>query len=50
LARDDAIFEIGCGTGRATQGLARLGASVLALNPDPALLEVATGVSPRFRT
>ncbi len=38
LTPDDAVLEIGCGTGRATQGLARLGASVLALDPGPALL------------
>ena len=41
LAPDDAILEIGCGTGRATQGLARLGGPILALDPGPALLEVA---------
>jgi ubiquinone/menaquinone biosynthesis C-methylase UbiE len=41
LAPGDAVLEIGCGTGRATQGLARLGAPILALDPGPALLEVA---------
>jgi SAM-dependent methyltransferase len=41
LAPDDSILEIGCGTGRATQALARWGAPVLALDPGPALLDVA---------
>ena len=41
LAPGEPVLEIGCGTGRATQGLARLGAPILALDPGPALLEVA---------
>jgi SAM-dependent methyltransferase len=41
LAPDDAILEIGCGTGRATQGFARSGFPILALDPGAALLEVA---------
>jgi SAM-dependent methyltransferase len=41
LARDDAVLEIGCGTGRATQDLAHFGAPILALDPGPALLDVA---------
>ena len=41
LAPDDRILEIGCGTGRATQGFARSGFPVLALDPGAAMLEVA---------
>lgn len=41
LAPGEAILEVGCGSGRATQGLARLGAPILALDPGAALLEVA---------
>ncbi|WP_158818141.1 class I SAM-dependent methyltransferase [Methylocapsa sp. S129] len=41
LGPGDAILEVGCGTGRATQGFARLGLPILALDPGPALLDVA---------
>jgi SAM-dependent methyltransferase len=41
LGSGDAILEVGCGTGRATQGFARLGLPILALDPGPALLDVA---------
>jgi SAM-dependent methyltransferase len=41
LEPSDAILEVGCGTGRATQGFARMGFPILALDPGPALLEIA---------
>jgi SAM-dependent methyltransferase len=41
LRSADPILEIGCGTGLATQGFARRGLAVLALDPGPALLSVA---------
>lgn len=37
----DKILEIGCGTGQATQGFARRGLSVLALDPGEELIAVA---------
>ncbi|MDQ8729017.1 class I SAM-dependent methyltransferase [Bradyrhizobium sp. LHD-71] len=41
LAHDDAVLELGCGTGQATRGFARQGLSVLALDPGAELLRVA---------
>ncbi|NTG49270.1 methyltransferase domain-containing protein [Agrobacterium rhizogenes] len=41
LAAKDRILEIGCGTGQATQGLARRGFSVLALDPGSELIGIA---------
>jgi ubiquinone/menaquinone biosynthesis C-methylase UbiE len=41
LGAGDAILEVGCGTGRATQGFARMGLPILALDPGAALLDVA---------
>ena len=41
LAAGDAILEVGCGTGKATQDLARRGLSVVALDPGPAMIAAA---------
>jgi SAM-dependent methyltransferase len=41
LAHDDAILELGCGTGQATRGFLRQGLHVLALDPGAGLLRVA---------
>ena len=41
LAATDRILEIGCGTGQATQGFARRGFSVLALDPGSDLIGIA---------
>ena len=35
------VADVGCGTGRLTTQLEALGATVLALDPDPAMLAVA---------
>ncbi len=41
LAGDDAILEIGCGTGQATRRLAPRGSRIVALEPGPELIRVA---------
>ncbi|MFK0163610.1 methyltransferase domain-containing protein [Rhizobium sp. NPDC090279] len=41
LEDQDQILEIGCGTGQATQGFARRGLSILALDPGEELIAVA---------
>ena len=41
LSPGDAVLEIGCGTGKATLGLARRGLNILALDPGEALIAVA---------
>ncbi len=41
LKARDQVLEIGCGTGQATEGLARCGLSVLALDPGAELIAVA---------
>ena len=41
VAPDDAILEIGAGTGRGTMHLARWGNPVLAIEPAPAMAEIA---------
>jgi 2-polyprenyl-3-methyl-5-hydroxy-6-metoxy-1,4-benzoquinol methylase len=41
LAATDRILEIGCGTGQATQGFARRGFSILALDPGSDLIGIA---------
>lgn len=41
IAPSDSILEIGCGTGLATQSLARWNCHVVALDPGPELLRVA---------
>jgi SAM-dependent methyltransferase len=41
LAPDDSILEIGCGTGRATLPLAAWGNPLLAIEPAPAMAELA---------
>lgn len=41
LSNHDTILEIGCGTGQATQGFARRGLAVLALDPGEELIAVA---------
>ncbi|KAA0699878.1 class I SAM-dependent methyltransferase [Neorhizobium sp. P12A] len=41
LGPDDAILEIGCGSGQATEGFASRGFSVVALDPGAALLQIA---------
>jgi SAM-dependent methyltransferase len=43
LAEGDAILEVGCGTGKATLGLARCGFPVLATDPGQSLLQIARG-------
>jgi ubiquinone/menaquinone biosynthesis C-methylase UbiE len=42
LTTDDRLLEVGCGAGRATQGFARLGLPILALDPGRAMLEAAS--------
>ena len=45
------VLEIGCGDGRLTQRLAELGASVVAVDPDPELVRRARKELPeRFAT
>jgi 2-polyprenyl-3-methyl-5-hydroxy-6-metoxy-1,4-benzoquinol methylase len=39
--RGKRVLEIGCGDGRLTRRLARLGAHVQAIDPDPALIRAA---------
>ncbi len=47
--RDLEVLEIGCGDGRLTWRLARLGATVEAIDPDAALIRAARKqVPPRF--
>jgi ubiquinone/menaquinone biosynthesis C-methylase UbiE len=41
LGHDDAVLELGCGTGQATRGFLRQGLHVLALDPGAELLRVA---------
>lgn len=41
LGHDDAVLELGCGTGQATRGFLRQGLQVLALDPGAELLRVA---------
>jgi len=41
LTPGDATLEIGCGTGKATEDLARRGLNILALDPGPELIGVA---------
>nr|QQZ49262.1 class I SAM-dependent methyltransferase [Phenylobacterium glaciei] len=41
LGPEDAILELGCGTGQATRGLAPFGRRVLAIDPGPELVGVA---------
>jgi SAM-dependent methyltransferase len=41
LAPGDAMLEIGCGAGQATQGFAKRDLRILALDPGPAMLEAA---------
>src|SRR5262249_10883716 len=41
LAASDAVADIGCGPGTAARGAARLGASVVGIDPAPVMLRVA---------
>jgi SAM-dependent methyltransferase len=41
LGADDAILEVGCGTGKATRGFAPLGLRIVALDPGAELIRVA---------
>lgn len=41
LSAGDAILEVGCGTGKATEEFARRGLSVVALDPGPDMIAVA---------
>jgi SAM-dependent methyltransferase len=41
LAPGEAMLEVGCGAGQATQGFAKRGLRILALDPGPAMLEAA---------
>jgi len=41
LGDDDAVLEIGCGTGQATRRLATRGFSIVALDPGPELIRIA---------
>jgi SAM-dependent methyltransferase len=41
IGPDSSVLEVGCGTGRATRPLAALGCSVTAVEPGPALAELA---------
>ena len=47
--RGKRVLEIGCGRGRLTRRLARLGAQVQAIDPDPGLIRLARqGLPPSF--
>jgi SAM-dependent methyltransferase len=48
LAPEELLLEVGCGTGRATQGFAAMGFSILAIDPGPAMLETARKRLARF--
>ncbi len=41
LAAGDAVLEVGCGTGKATEDLARRGLRVVALDPGPVMIAAA---------
>ena len=41
------VLEIGCGDGRLTRRLARLGAQVIAIDPDRAAIRIARKALPR---
>jgi SAM-dependent methyltransferase len=41
LTRDDAVLEVGCGTGQATEAFARRGIDIVAVEPGPDLARVA---------
>ena len=45
--RDARVLEIGCGDGRLTRRLARLGAQVIAIDPDRAAIRIARKTLPR---
>ena len=47
--RDRRVLEIGCGEGRLTLRLARLGARVTAIDPDAARVRAARAALPRRR-
>lgn len=49
LGHDDAVLELGCGTGQATRGFLRQGLHVLALDPGAELLRVARQSLASFR-
>lgn len=48
LKADDRVLEIGCGTGQATEPLARRGYSLLCLEPGPSMARVARERLARF--
>jgi len=48
LAPGDPVLEVGCGTGQATRSLARAGYDVLATDPGPDLIRVATSALADF--
>ena len=48
LGLDDAILDVGCGTGLATRGFAPLGCQIVALDPGPNMIEVARGALKDF--
>jgi ubiquinone/menaquinone biosynthesis C-methylase UbiE len=50
LGHDDAVLELGCGTGQATRGFLRQGLHVLALDPGGELLRVARQSLASFQT
>ena len=41
LEPDDAVLEVGCGTGQATRGFATRGMSILAIDPGPEMVRTA---------
>jgi len=41
LARDHAVLDLGCGPGQIALGFARLGGSVVAIDPEPEMLRIA---------
>src|SRR5262245_51328989 len=45
--RDKKVLEIGCGSGRLTRRIARLGANIEAIDPNPNLINVARQALPR---
>jgi ubiquinone/menaquinone biosynthesis C-methylase UbiE len=41
LGRGSRVLEVGCGTGKATTGMAKCGADMLCIDIGPAMLEIA---------
>jgi protein-L-isoaspartate(D-aspartate) O-methyltransferase len=48
VGTEDAVLDVGCGTGYSTAILAQLGDSVIGLEPEPELAEAARGALPEL--